>query len=88
MNRELFIQDLLLRLQSLKLSQNQFDALTSFVYNAGRGALAGSTLLKKLNAGDYEGAAKEFAKWDKVNKKSVAGLAKRRAAEADLFNQA
>src|SRR5579872_609207 len=46
------------------LTQNQFDALVDFVFNLGETAFVGSTLLKKLNAGDYIGAAEEFPKWD------------------------
>lgn len=67
------------------LSQNQFDALVSFVYNVGPKAFQDSTLLKKLNAGDYLGAAEEFLRWDKVNGKPLAGLTKRRKAERELF---
>ena len=67
------------------LNQNQFDALVSFVFNVGNGALKGSTLLRKLNAGDYEGAAKEFGRWTKALGQTLTGLIKRRAAEAGLF---
>jgi lysozyme len=45
------------------LKQSQFDALVSFVYNIGEQAFKASTLLRKLNAGDYAGAAKEFDRW-------------------------
>lgn len=69
------------------LNQNQYDALVSFTYNVGPGALKSSTLLKKLNAGDYAGAAAEFAKWNKGGGKVLAGLVSRRAAEAELFNR-
>ena len=71
----------------VKLNQNQFDALVSFEYNTG--ALAVSTLLKKLNAGDYVGAADEFSKWNKVTKNGIKvvdnGLVNRRAKERALF---
>lgn len=70
------------------LNQNQFDALVSFAYNCGAGALKSSTLLKKLNAGDYSGAAAEFVKWNKASGKVLAGLTKRRTAERALFNTA
>ncbi|KIL99669.1 Lysozyme [Paramagnetospirillum magnetotacticum MS-1] len=67
------------------LNDNQYAALCDFVFNLGAGALAGSTLLKKLNAG----AADEFLKWDKATvdgvKKALPGLTKRRAAERTLF---
>ena len=77
------------RLVTVDLKQGQFDALVSFSYNVGSGALGGSTLLKKLNAGDNAGACAEFGKWDKatVNGKRVAlrGLTIRRAMEAAMF---
>lgn len=69
----------------VSINQYQFDALVSFTYNCGAGALKTSTLLKKLNKKDYAGAAKEFAKWNKANGKVLDGLTKRRAAEAQLF---
>lgn len=67
------------------ITQNQFDALVSFTFNCGINALATSTLLRKLNAHDYDGARDEFPKWNKDNGKVVAGLTRRRAAEANLF---
>jgi GH24 family phage-related lysozyme (muramidase) len=67
------------------LTQNRFDALISFTYNLGGSALASSTLLKKLNAKDYKGAAAEFPKWNKAGGKVVSGLTKRRDAEMELF---
>ena len=73
------------RLVSVPLTQNQFDALTSFCYNVGAGALQQSTLLRKLNAGDYEGAQGQFARWNRAGGKEMPGLTRRRAAEAELF---
>lgn len=77
-------------LVKVKLSKNQQDALADFVFNVGKGNLAKSTLLRKLNSGDFAGAAGEFEKWNKVlvNGHYVAnqGLANRRAAEAKLFS--
>lgn len=67
------------------VSQNQFDALVSFAYNLGAGALRGSTLLKLLNAGDINGAADEFPKWNKAAGKVLEGLTKRRMKERQLF---
>lgn len=67
------------------LNANQYGALVSFTYNLGEGNLAKSTLLKKLNAGDYEGAAKEFPKWNKAGGKVLNGLTRRREAERQLF---
>lgn len=70
---------------TVPLSQNQFDALVSFAFNLGCGNLASSTLLKKLNAKDYAGAASEFAKWNRAGGKVLAGLTRRREAEKALF---
>ena len=67
------------------LNQNQFDALVSFSFNCGSGALKTSTLVKKLNSCDYNGAANEFLKWNKSNGKVLNGLAKRREEEKELF---
>ena len=66
-------------------SQNEFDALVDFAFNCGCGNLNNSTLLKKLNAGDYEGAAQEFLKWDMAAGHHMAGLLRRRQAEELLF---
>lgn len=67
------------------VSDNQFAALVSFVYNCGVGNLKKSTLLRLVNAGDDAGAAAEFGKWNKAGGKELPGLTKRRAAEAALF---
>lgn len=67
------------------LTQAEFDALCSFSFNLGCSALRNSTLLKKLNASDYDGASAEFKKWDRAGGKQIAGLTKRRADEAELF---
>jgi lysozyme len=67
------------------LNQNQFDALVSFVYNIGGDEFSTSTLLRKLNAGDYTGAAKQFGRWIYDNGKIVNGLVLRRADERELF---
>ena len=69
----------------VELTQNQFDALVAFVYNVGIGNFQKSTLLKNLNSGDYESAAKEFLRWDKANGKKLSGLTRRRKAEQKLF---
>jgi lysozyme len=61
--------------------------MVSFAYNVGPANLASSTLLKKHKAGDYAGAAAEFAKWNKANRKVMAGLTRRRAAEAALYSK-
>ena len=56
-----------------------------FAYNAGAQNLRTSTLLKKLNAGDYSGASAEFSKWVNGGGKKLPGLVKRREAERQLF---
>jgi len=73
------------RLVKVKINQAQFDALVDFVFNLGAGAFTKSTLLRMLNAGDYTGAAGQFQRWNKDNGKVIAGLSRRRAAEARLF---
>lgn len=70
------------------LNDNQFAALVSFCFNLGSSNLAKSTLLRKLNARDYAGAAAEFGRWNKAGGKVLAGLTRRRAAEAALFQSA
>lgn len=55
------------RLVVVDLTQGQFDALVCFAFNLGLGALQQSTLLKLLNARDYEGAAKQFARWNRAS---------------------
>lgn len=73
------------RLVSVPLTQGQFDALVSFAFNLGEGALAQSTLLRLLNAGDYAGAAAQFDRWNKAGGRVLPGLVRRRAAERALF---
>jgi lysozyme len=67
------------------LSQNQFDALVSFVFNVGAGAFGSSTLLRLLNSKDYEGAANQFLRWNKQKGVALKGLTKRREEERKLF---
>ena len=67
------------------LLQSHFDALVSLTYNIGPQAFKRSTLLKKLNEGDFEGAALEFPKWDKAGGRVSEGLLTRRMLEQDLF---
>lgn len=75
-----------LRLVRVPLNQNQFDALVSFAFNLGVGNLGKSTLLRKLNGGDFAGAATEFVRWNKAGGRELAGLTRRRNAEAELFS--
>jgi lysozyme len=74
------------KLVKVNVNQNQFDALVDFTYNAGCAALAKSTLLRLLNAGDFASAAKQFLSWDHVHGAVVPGLTRRRQAEMVLFN--
>lgn len=72
-------------LVKVELSDNQFGALVSFAFNVGTGAFAKSTLLKKLNKGDYAAVPAELARWTKNDGKVMQGLVNRRAAEAGLW---
>ena len=72
-------------LVTVELNQNQFDAMVSWVYNLGVGNLKASTLLKVLNAGDYDGVPAQMMRWNKAGGKVLEGLTRRRQAEADLF---
>lgn len=68
------------------ISQSQFDALVSFAYNLGTGALQKSTLIKKVNTNPKDVTiADEFLKWNKANGTVLKGLTKRRQAEANLY---
>lgn len=88
----LFEQDLLafklemLPLVKVEVTQGQFVALLSFVFNLGITFFKTSTLLKKLNQGDYVGASNEFLRWKYANGKVVEGLLNRRKAEKALFD--
>lgn len=69
----------------VRINDNQFSALVSFAYNVGSGALRSSTLLKKLNRNDINGAGDEFLRWNKAGGRVLAGLTRRRRAERALF---
>ena len=73
---------------TVPLTQNEFDALVSFVFNFGCTKFRGSTLLRKLLDSDYDGAALEFRRWDRAGGQVLAGLTRRRAAEERLFETA
>ena len=72
----------------VSLEQSQFDALTSWTYNLGVGNLQSSTLLKKLNSGDKNSVPSEMLRWNKAAGKVLAGLTRRREAEAKLWVKA
>jgi lysozyme len=70
---------------TVALSQNQFDALVSWVYNLGPANLKASTMLKVLNSGEYEDVPAQMKRWNKAGGKVLEGLIRRREAEACLF---
>jgi lysozyme len=78
-------EEVVRRLAKAPMTNNQFSALVSFVFNLGEGAFARSTLLRKLNLRDYNGAAEEFQRWVYADGKVLRGLERRRAAEKALF---
>lgn len=73
------------RLVRVALNQNQFDALSSFTFNLGSGALQASTLRAKINRGEFGGAALEFDRWILAGGRRLLGLVRRRKAERLLF---
>lgn len=97
-SRRLFEKDTAWTVQAVNdfvkvpLTQNQFDALCSLVFNIGKTAFKNSTLLRKLNARDYQGAAQAFLSWNKGRVKGklvvLPGLVTRRAKEKSLFERA
>ena len=91
-SRELLSADLskfesaITRLVKVPLKQYEFDALVSLVFNIGETNFARSTLLKKLNANDFKGAAEQFLVWKNAGGRPVQGLLNRRKREKDMFN--
>lgn len=73
------------RVIKVKVNENEFSALVSLAFNIGSENFTNSTLLKKLNKGDYAGAVDQFSVWRKSKGKVLSGLVKRRAAEKALF---
>lgn len=80
-------EDAVNQLVTVAINQCQFDALVSFAFNLGVGSLKKSTLLKLVNEGKFDEAAAQFEKWDMAGGKHVAGLTRRRQAEAALFSR-
>jgi lysozyme len=76
------------RLVTVPLSDDQFSALVSFTFNCGTGALAGSTLLRLLNGGDYLSVPGQLMRWNHAGGQVLAGLTRRRLAEGALFADA
>lgn len=73
------------RLVKVRLTQGEFDALVSFVYNVGEGAFARSTLLRQLNAGNYASVPAQLLRFTRGGGRVLPGLVRRRKAEAALF---
>ena len=74
------------KLVKVELNQNQFDALVAWTYNLGPTNLKESTMLRKLNYGDYESVPDEMRRWNKAGGEVLNGLVRRRDAEANLFS--
>lgn len=70
---------------NVPLSQNQFDAIVSWVFNLGNGNLRASTMLKVINSGDHAGVPAQIKRWNKAGGKVLEGLIRRREAEALLY---
>lgn len=83
--RDVAADELRVRRLAKSASEAQIAALVSFAYNLGVTALAGSTLLRKHNAGDYGSAAAQFARWNKAGGRVLPGLVARREAERRLY---
>ncbi len=82
-----FYRNAVLSLVKVPLTECQLSALISFTYNLGTGRLKASTLLRKLNRADYQGASNEFTKWVFAGRKKLRGLELRRKAEQKLFRR-
>jgi len=78
-------EDIVDKAVTVALDQHQFDALVSWTFNLGGGNLNSSTMLKVINAGDYEDVPEQIKRWNKANGKVLEGLIRRREAEALLF---
>lgn len=81
-----YFEDGVNRLVKINVTQCEYDALVSFAYNVGLGGLEDSTLLRKLNAKDIDGASAEFPKWNKQGGVVMPGLTKRRLDERRIFD--
>ena len=80
------VEEYIDRLVKVELNQNQFDALVAWTFNLGPGNLKESTMLRKLNYGDYESVPEEMRRWNKAGGEVLNGLVRRRDAEANLFS--
>lgn len=73
------------RMVHIDLDANQFGALASFVFNVGEGAFQNSTMLRDINAGNFDDAAQQFGRWVHGGGNVLPGLVRRRDAERMLF---
>lgn len=86
-----WVEDVIARLVKVKVTQNQYDALASLIFNIGEGNFTKSSVLRELNEGNYQGAADAFRMWNKQRSKTTGrlnvlkGLTKRREEERALF---
>lgn len=86
-----WVEETIAKVVTVPLNQNQYDALASLIFNIGAGAFSRSTVLKRLNAKDYQGAADAFLMWNKQRNRTTGlmqvlpGLTKRRQEERSLF---
>lgn len=80
-----WVREVISKEVKVPLTQKQYDALASFIFNVGGSAFRKSTMLRKLNASDYVGAANEFPRWDKQKGTTLLGLTRRRAYEKAKF---
>lgn len=87
LRKDLEIVERCLNALELELNQNQYDALCSLIFNIGTGNFLRSTMLKYLQAKQYDKASAEFLKWRKANGKVLKGLEARRKDEQELFNK-
>lgn len=87
LRKDLEIVERCLNSLAIKLNQNQYDALCSLIFNIGTGNFLRSTMLKYLQAKQYDKASSEFLKWRKANGKVLKGLEARRKDEQELFNK-
>lgn len=87
LRKDLEIVERCLNSLTIKLNQNQYDALCSLIFNIGTGNFLRSTLLKCLQAEQYDKASSEFLKWRKANGKVLKGLEARRKDEQELFDK-
>lgn len=85
-NHDIFeVEAYVTSLVKVPLTENQFSALVSLVFNIGNGAFKKSTILRKINAGNYDGAANEFDRWVYAGGVVLKGLVTRRNNEKELF---